>query len=162
MSIETYEFVGNVLKDVPQVEYNTIIYQVLLNASVDMMPEELKPMYKKYPDWFKTVTVNVKGNLYDVVHNSIKDEPIFNEKSFETVKELCKLDNEQRDKITDLKQKLYNIADSCKSWRELRETLPEFAKYIPDGAEDDVRDMDEIKNDRDNLVREFRNAGMQI
>lgn len=162
MSIETYEFVGNVLEDIPRVDYNTIIYQVLLNASVDMMPEELKPMYKKYPDWFKTVTVNVKGNLYAVVHNSIKDEPIFNEKTFETVKELCKLDNEQRDKITDLKQKLYNIANSCNSWRELRETLPEFAKYIPDDAEDDVRDMDEIKNDRDNLVREFRNAGMQI
>lgn len=162
MKFNAYKFVSSVLKDVPQVAYNKMIGEVLFNASVDMMPEELNPMYEKYPDWFKTVTVSVKGNYYTVVHNSTKNAPIFNEKIFEIVNELFKLDNEQSNKITDLKQKLYNIANSCNSWRELRETLPEFAKYIPNDAKDDEKDNDEVKNDRDDLVREFRNAGMQI
>lgn len=147
-------FVRAVMDDVPKVDYEELYRKKLQQWCIDNLPDDLRPLYAKYPDHFYT---NSRMCVrYQYVTTVGRKDPN-TDKGF--VAEMRKLvaDWEQQDEAREkLEAKLQAAINGCSTLKQARERMPEFEKYLPKERDGKInRSMPAIAN----IVADLAAAG---
>lgn len=121
------------MDDVPMTDYKEIAHKKAKETVVSLMPKEVQAVYKKYPSYLSSNGVNLPGlleNLYMPTpsYSAIKDQ------APDVWQELINLEikyREQESQRSELKSKLTTVIEGCRTLKQAKERLPEFAKYLP-------------------------------
>jgi len=145
-------FVRSAMNDVPTIDYEEQIRNLLVNDVIDQMPPEVLTAYKKYPHVFtKTGEYYHRVGYVYLPCEGIKPRPEATAKAEELIEKMV----EQRKAKSDLMDKLEATALSVSTRKALVALLPEFEKYLPKEDEPSGRQLPAIAN----LVAEFTKAG---
>lgn len=140
-------FIRAVMEDVPSVNYYEEFRKYLTQEAVFQLPDELKPIYKKYPDYFRTESVHTQAGCIRVPSCGNFKEP-----DDMVLKNRAVTEQQRKHKL--LEEKLRNIVYGCSTLKQLEDALPEFKKYMPT-VETKTSNLPAIAN----LVSDFTAAG---
>lgn len=121
-------FINSVLQDVPQVNYDNKIRQVVMEDFIEQMPKAVREAYSRFPEYFRASSIYINDFGYVSVHCGDKKE--LTQTTKEKVKELVKQHHEQSKIRSKLKTDLKAVAYSVTTANALRKALPEFEKYL--------------------------------
>ena len=134
-------FVRAVMDDVPQVDYSEQVRSKLKAWGLESLPEEMRSLAKKYPDYFETRYISTPSSCPSV---QIICDPDWSWGGFkarepEKYAELVvigELERGQQETREALRRKITGLINECSTLKTAQQRLPEFAKYLP--AERDV------------------------
>lgn len=124
------QFVNSVMSDVPSVDYGTEIADRARQMSRANMPPWLQDCCAKHKD--------LEGFLQTGTHWGTPTSyylagPLTAE-NVASLEALVKAARQQQDARADLRRKLLNSLAACSTVKQLADTYPEFAKYLPKEA----------------------------
>ena len=125
-------FVRAVMDDVPSIDYEEQIRQIVQQTVYNAMPAKLKAV------WDDEALRDCVGThwmrIVDCMSVTVPYYPSYDD-ALKSVKETCealhKLHHEQLDKRCDLKATLYGVVRGKTTTKALIEALPQFEKYVP-------------------------------
>ena len=134
-------FVRAVMDDVPNVDYHEQVRSKLKAWGIESLPEEMRPLAKKYPDYFNAHYIGTPAYCPSV--KTICDPNWswsgFQEREPAKYAELValgELEGEQQKTRDALRRKITGLINECSTLKTAQQRLPEFVKYLP--AERDV------------------------
>ena len=120
-------FVAAALMDLPTEDYVTMQSKLLVDDAVKQMPDKVREIYKKYPEYFELKRILTPyGNYYGPWGNNTPSK-----EAMEKLEELVTASKIQSETQRRLRNKLRGVAYSVTTRKALIELLPEFAKYLP-------------------------------
>jgi hypothetical protein len=125
-------FVTAVMNDVPEVDYNEICRKEVTAWCDARMPEEVKAVMKKYPEWINQTYFSTPYGLSNV--SIVAPESIYTDGCGEfgtRLHELARLKKLQDEQRGDMKRKVEAMIEPCTTLKQAKERLPEFEKYLP-------------------------------
>lgn len=129
-------FVRAVMDDVPKIDYDEQVRSLMAKWGREPLPEELRPMVKKYPQYFNDVHVYTPAYCPNVnavcnpdwAYNGFKDcEP----EKYAELAGIGVLNHEQDEARQALERKVAALINPCSTLKMAKERLPEFEKYLP-------------------------------
>lgn len=143
-------YVRAAMKDVPAVDYGTKLHDMVEEKSFANIPARITSSLRDKSERKFLATDFDRGTGYYLY--------LAGPLTAEDRAELAAVKSEmvaQRDKLGDLERKLRQVARGCTTTKQLRDALPEFAKYLPaeGGAVD--RSVPAVAN----VVADFVKAG---
>jgi len=155
-------FVRSVMDDVPSVDYDEQVRSKMKAWGLESLPEDLRPLAKKYPDYFEARHVNTPSHCPSV---SIICNPNWNWSGFkgqepepEKYAELTAISVEaeaQEETREAIRRKMTGLINDCSTLKVALARLPEFEKYLP--AERDGTGV--VNLPVANVVTELMNLG---
>lgn len=133
---DKFAFVRAVMNDVPQVDYAEQVRQKVQEWCFAAMPAELRPVAKKYPEFFETRYVYTPSGCPSVwaicspEHNGHSFEAKFPEKWVELTG-IGQRSKAQDAALCALEERVGALINTCTTLKQAEERLPEFAKYLP-------------------------------
>lgn len=133
-------FVRAVIDDVPTVDYMTQAQDITIAAVVKLLPKEVQAVYKMYPEYLDRRMPNTPSGLSEPYipvpksNNGSIDYFCIKNRDPETwarLEELSKLHIAQQDRLDKLRSMLRGVIGACRTLKQAKERLPEFAKYLP-------------------------------
>lgn len=129
-------FIDAVMNDVPSIDYDEQTRSLLRKWGVESLPEDLRPMAKKYPSYFETFCIYTPYHLpsVHVLCNPDWQGVGFKNKEPEKyaalieMSEAAKAQSETREA---LRRKITGLIEGCSTLKSAKERLPEFEKYLP-------------------------------
>jgi hypothetical protein len=150
-------FVLAVMEDVPKVDYESQAHALILEDSIQQLPEKLQKIARD-----KTLRQYLNMNHFWLrefcslyVFNIHEERLKLSAKAqaeFDKLEELQKAQNEAR---RDLRDKLNGVIRSCTTDVQVRKALPEFSKYLPEAESPVDRTVPVIAN----LVADLMSMG---
>lgn len=132
-------FVRSAMNDVPEIDYCEQIIKLAMDAAVAAMPQDVKAIYLKYPEYMPPVQHKAGKDEnyrdYTYVYVPMPEEKPFPKAMNTAVVELLRLQRDQASARSRLENQLKAVADSMTTRKALAEALPEFAKYLPEEME---------------------------
>ena len=149
-------FVQSALDDVPTVDYVEQIRKAAVEYALSSMTDAVRDTYKTNPDWINTEFLHINGAGGVKVPCKSGCRWSMEKEIDEHTKDLYKLYKTQTDTLCDLELKLRGVIGGCSTLKQALETLPEFAKYLPQDRDGKIiRSMPAIAN----LVSDMMEAG---
>lgn len=125
-------FVHAVMDDVPSIDYEEQIRQIVQQAVYNAMPAKLKAVWDD--EALRDCVETRYARVVDCMSASVPYYPSYGD-ALKPVKEACetlhKLHHEQLDKHRDLSATLYGVVRGKTTTKALIEALPQFEKYVP-------------------------------
>lgn len=151
------------LADVPSVDYQEQIQKLCLKAAVDALPEKVQSIYEdvRFRDYIHidhTYRRLPSGGYINVPVPCMPQDTSWLTPALEKkVSDLMNKSNDQLNKQSQLRQKLKAAAYGCTTVKQLRELLPDFAKYLPEevSSGSSSRSLPVVTD----IVESFRQAG---
>lgn len=170
-SVQKEAFVRAVMDDTPRYDGYEDMEKALNEILLNDYPEDLKNIYKKYPEFIQRVYVIFPGHMNSnprIVRPYKGDiqprqtiylvkmvrEKILTEEAYKHLEKITDKHNTSREQFTELKTKLRLLVSGCSTLKQLKEALPEFEKYMPVEAAKS-RNLPAVTN----LVTDFVKAG---
>lgn len=159
------EFTTKVMNDVPKVKYDDVIRDYLQEECKKMLPEDLKPMFEKYPEWFPEsyhpITIRKPGIWFNQAFQlQCPASTTFSKEVMDHVEELAAKEVTQRTLLNRLRSQLTNSLYVCRTDTDVRETFPEFYFYLPEGNSKPRKLNSPLKKDPNReLIAQFIAAG---
>lgn len=116
--------VTRIVKDVPQVDYDSVVQDYFNKRAFDELPEVLKA--NEFQEYLKESYVSG----YHLHVRNAKFKPTQEDRDFRN--QQAKLGREQYDNIQALRRGLTVALGSCKYIEILAEQFPEFVRYLPE------------------------------
>lgn len=153
-------FVKAVMDDVPSVDYDEQVRSKMKAWGLESLPEDLRPLAKKYPDYFEARYVNTPSHCPSI---SIICNPNWNwsglkDQEPEKYAELTAISVEakaQEETREAMRRKVTGLINGCSTLKTAKARLPEFEKYLP--AERDGTGV--VNLPVANVVTELMNLG---
>jgi hypothetical protein len=129
-------FVKAVMNDVPSVDYDEQVRSKMKAWGLESLPEDLRPLAKKYPDYFEKPYVYTPANCPNVSTICRPDWVYYGFKDQEPEKyaELTAIDVEakaQYETREAMRRKVTGLINVCSTLKTAKARLPEFEKYLP-------------------------------
>lgn len=128
-------FVIAVLHDIPKIDYEAQAHKLIREFGITTYPEEVQPLVKKYPEFFKASYVGGLPygvhNLYAKIRPDAANNLKKNSELWDQLVELGKQQSEQNNALEKQRAKLEAVISQCSTLKVARERLPEFDKYLP-------------------------------
>lgn len=154
-------FVRAAMDDVPAVDYNTKAQELAEKTLLELMPASVKKLlndkdaepwinreWTYMPRYFSNFSGYTSRNNNDIIS---KLRP----KVWEQIIELHNLNEQQKQKLHQLRVKLEGCAESVTTRKALAELLPEFEKYLPADEKAAIKTLPAVAN----VVADFAAAG---
>lgn len=155
-------FVKAVMDDVPSVDYDEQVRSKMKAWGLESLPEDLRPLAKKYPDYFETRYVNTPSYCPsfsiickpDWVYCGFKDQEPEKYAELTAISVEAKAQEETRE---DMRREVTGLINDCSTLKVALALarLPEFEKYLP--AERDGTGV--VNLPVANVVTELMNLG---
>lgn len=145
--------VSAIMDDVPSVDYDQQINDLLMKASIAKMPPAVKKVYKSNRDWIieKRHHFDAVGSVYlPLPEGEGLPEAVHKE-----LQRLGALRAEQNADRRDLQEKLRTVIEGARTDAQFRKMLPEFENYLPKNEDGADRQLPIIAN----LITDFVKAG---
>lgn len=128
-------FVSAVLDDIPKIDYEAKAHKLIREFAITTFPEELRPLVKKYPEFFQDRYVGGLPHGLRSMYAKIRPDVAGNLKKYselwDQLVELGKQQSEQNNALEKQRAKLEAVISQCSTLKVARERLPEFDKYLP-------------------------------
>jgi len=129
-------FVAAVMDDVPQVDYHEMVRKVVQQWCFDALPEKLKPLVKRYPDYFDMKYVCTPygcPGVYCICPPELSHYKLENEHpdKWARLVKLGELHMAQASAHSEFRTKVQGLINTCTTLKQAQERLPEFVKYLP-------------------------------
>lgn len=128
-------FVIAVLDDIPKIDYEAQAHKLIREFGITTYPEEVQPLVKKYPEFFKASHVGRLpygvGNLYAKIRPDVAGNLEKYSELWDQLVELGKQQSEQSNARVELEAKLQAVISQCSTLKVALERLPELGKYLP-------------------------------
>jgi hypothetical protein len=141
------------MDDVPQIDYREEIRIKLQTLAIKAMPDELRPLYKIYPDHFQHYFFYSGHGLgsVKVVGPDSEEKKLRSDTGYI---ELCEATEKQRERMAALKGKVYGLIHSVQTAEALDKIAPEFSKYIATARDNPIdRSVPAVANVVADLVK---------
>lgn len=170
-NVQKRAFVRAVMQDTPRYNGFEDMEKALNKILLNDYPEDLKNVYRKYPEFIQRIYVNFPGymNSNSKILKPYKEdirpgqvtllkellrEKIITEEAFKQLKEITDKHDAAYNQFEELETKLRTLVNGCSTLKQLKETLPEFEKYMPVEAAKS-KNLPAVTN----LVTDFVKAG---
>lgn len=151
-------FVRAVMNDVPMIDYNDIGQKIAIEESIKMLPDEIRKVYKKYPQFIKASHVWTPGDLQNYMLPCVDSGDIKNNKeAWEKLEAVAAQKRAQSVARETLKEKIRSVIYSCNTLAQAKKLLPEFEKYLPSST--DPAPIDRSLPVVANVVKDLMAAG---
>lgn len=125
-------FIESVMHDVPRVNYEDQIAQILDTDVINQLPPLIKRVYESAE---LRGYLDVRNGYHYVgnqhVHHIVIGDFAPREEAITRAEALMEKQIESETQLDGLRRKLHSIAYGCKTRQELLQALPEFARYLP-------------------------------
>lgn len=154
-------FVRSAMDDVPEVDYSEQAMSIIVKHLKSTVPVDLQSVIAKYPDWFAASVVHMPAHISNFTTRLGRgyvdwDDLGLSAEDTLKIREIAVAAKAQYDARTDLTQKLRGAINACGTLKQALETLPEFAKYLPQERDGKVtRSVPAITN----LATDMANMG---
>lgn len=124
-------FINSVMNDVPHTDYREAIDNVITEHFVEKLPPAVRRVYDdtSMRNFINLGRLRVKSGYYMVPSND--SDPDASPELIAKVQPLIDLKDRQGDKMHELRTKIKSVVYGCRTYKQLRDKLPEFEKYIP-------------------------------
>lgn len=159
------DFINKVMNDVPRIDYAQLIEEYLVEECKKMMPEDLVPLFDKYPDWvpdtYFPIQFRESGLWWTRTFQlSCPSDTKFSKEVMEHVKKLALSESSQSTSMRRLRSSLTNQLYSCRTCLDVQEVLPEFYFYLPETNSKPRKLNSPLKREPDHgLIAQFVAAG---
>lgn len=155
-------FIAKVMEDVPQVDYEQKIRDTVNKAALAALPRQVKALYDN-PDtreYVNTASAHVYRSDQSIPRSMSFRLPARNDKDLERIVRATSgalVDKwiEQENQRRSLREKLRAVAFHCTTLKQLADSFPEFARYLPKDELDATRNLPALAN----VVSDFVKAG---
>lgn len=129
-------FIRAVMDDVPRIDYDEKVRSLLKQWGLASLPEDLRPLAVKYPEYFAQHWINTPygvcsayaiSNLNWASGGFKENEP----EKYAQLVEIGALAIEQNKARAALENQVSGIISTCSTLKTAEERLPEFKKYLP-------------------------------
>ena len=145
-------FISAAMNDVPQEDFEGQKRSLLMTAAISCLPPKVRALYDD-PATRDFVCLAQLGYEYNYTH--VPGLGTLPEGTVEKYAELKKQDNEQDDRMRQLRNQLHGVAYSARTRKALVALLPEFEKYLPADDEAVCKTLPAIAN----VMADFARAG---
>lgn len=155
-------FVRAVMDDVPKIDYEGQVGEVIHSAFVARLPNGIKSVYERSDlrDYLNLEPLTIRHNgvrvslMVPAIRNECPDIDALPDAVREEVRALADKAEEQNEKLKSLKASVKAVAYGSTTRKSLIDKLPEFAKYLPRDEEKPAHPIAMA-----NVVSEFMQAG---
>lgn len=149
-------FVIDAMNDVPQIDYNQQIQDLIQNHLLSIAPPAILKAYKdpKTKGYFKSVRVNAPRYTSYYVY-LVPDDYKHTPELQTQLQGLSDLNEKQRDSMITLKNKLKGAISAFSTREAAAKAMPEFEKYLPSADVVKTKNLPAISN----LVADLVAAG---
>ena len=147
-------FINSVMNDVPHTDYREAIANVVTEHFVEKLPPAVRRVYDdtSMRNFINLGRLRIKSGYYMVPSND--DAPDASPELIAKVQPLVDLKDRQDDKMHELRTQIKTVVYGCRTYKQLRDKLPEFEKYIPKGEQPPANELVVA-----NVVTAFMEAG---
>ena len=154
-------FVEAVMNDVPYVDYGSQAQALAEKTLLDIMPASIKKLLKDelVEPWLNREWMHMPRHFSNFAgYTTRSNNDIIAKQCPEVwgqINELHKLNEQQSEKMKQLRIKLQGCAESVTTRKALAEILPEFEKYLPEDQKEAIKTLPAVAN----VVADFAAAG---
>lgn len=151
-------FVRDVLSKLPHENYEERIRRIVMEDAISQLPKAFQELYadgntREYVNQSYYSPGHSLSSLY--IPMKTGDRFQLSLKAGAAVDRLKVAKQRQKERDERLKEKLMGVAQSCNTTAQLREALPEFAKFVPEDPMQPVRTLPVLTG----VVEAFKQEG---
>lgn len=154
-------FVRAAMDDVPRIDYDSQAQEIAEKTLVELMPASIKKLLKDKDaePWINQNWMCMPRRFSNFCGYGVRgDNEMIARRRPEVwvkIEELHALNEQQNEKIRQLRMKLEGCAESVTTRKALAELLPEFEKYLPADEKAAIKTLPAVAN----VVADFTAAG---
>lgn len=154
-------FIEAAMNDVPYVDYGSQAQALAEKTLLEIMPASVTNLLsdKNAEPWINREYMYMPRNFSNFAgYTTRNNNDIISKlrpKVWGQINELHKLDEQQTEKLRQLRIKLQGCAESVTTRKALAELLPEFEKYLPEDQKEAIKTLPAVAN----IVADFAAAG---
>lgn len=153
-------FVASILQDTPQIDYDTQIREAATKWLKANVPADLQKVRNKYPEYFTDhdwIDVGDMTIAFPILPNGSRwnqatPKSVMSKQLSDHLKDMIEKRQEQTTKIKALSENLRLTAMAYNTVKQMKEALPELAKYLPNDEAKAAKNLPAVSNTIADLV----------